>query len=132
MKSFRPWLTPALLGPLLTTWGFATLGALAIGAQAISLGLAEEWPLLMMWATLFGSTFAVFVVTADVVLLSLKWRSLPTGARGWFSAMVTPIACYFGWMMMPQPETILGVVLTVMGPMLGAAFATRFLFGARP
>lgn len=132
MTSLRPWLAPTLLGPLTVMWGLATLGSLVMGADVISLGLVDDWALLMLWATFFGSTMGVFLVGADVTLLKLKMRRLPTGMQAWMSSLGTPFACYGAWMLLPPPSTPLGGALFVLGPMFGAALVTRLLLGSRP
>jgi len=132
MTTLRPWLAPTLLGPLCVMWGLATLGSLVMGVEAISFGLLDDWALLMMWATFFGSTMGVFLVGADVTLLKLKWRRLPTGLQAWLSSVATPFACYGAWVLLPPPSTPLGGALFVLGPMFAAALVTRTLLGSRP
>jgi len=114
------------------TWGFATLGALSIGAAALTFGFAENWAILMMWATFLGSTTGVALVGADVFLLALKWRSLPTGVAAWLSAMVAPVICYGAWITLPPPANEIGLVLFVTAPIAGAAVLSRMFFGSRP
>lgn len=133
MTSFTPWLKPTLLGPLFTLWTLTTLGAVMVGMGALSGGRIDTWLLGMLWASFFGSALGVLLVGVDVLLLKLKWRQLPTGARAWLSSCLTPFVVFFVWTLpfWPQPETILGVFTFITLPMAGAAFATRLLFGAR-
>ncbi len=132
MTSLRPWLAPTLLGPLLLTWGFALFGALTIGAAALSLGFVDDFAVLVLWATFFGSTMGVFLVGADVALLALKWRSLPTGPAAWISSMVAPVICYGAWVLLPPPSAPLGLVAFLLAPMAGGALLSRMFFGSRP
>ena len=132
MTSLRPWLAPTLLGPLLVTWGFATFGALTIGASSLTLGFVDDWAVLMMWATFFGSTMGVLLVGADVFLLALKWRSLPTGTAAWISGMIAPVVCYGGWITLPPPSSPVGLVIYVTAPMAAAALVSRMFFGSKP
>ncbi|MEZ4340599.1 MAG: hypothetical protein R3B82_28595 [Sandaracinaceae bacterium] len=132
MTTLRPWLLPTLLGPLLVMWGVATLGAFAIGTSALTFGTVDDWAVLMMWCTLFGSTMGVFLVGADVVLLAGKVRQLPTGARAWLSSMVVPFFVYGLWIVLPPPSTVPFFVLWMLGPIFLAGLASRILFGTRP
>ena len=132
MTSLRPWLAPTLLGPLLLAWGLATFGALTIGAAALTHGFVDDWAVLMLWATFYGSTMGVFLVGADVSLLALKWRSLPTGVAAWISSMVAPVICYGAWIVLPPPSTPVGLVLLLLAPMAGGAVLSRMFFGSRP
>ena len=132
MTSFRPWLAPTLLGPLLVMWGLATLGAYAIGTAALTFGTVDDWAMLMMWATFFGSTMGIVLVGADVTLLAMKFRSLPTGGRAWMSSMAVPVITYGGWMFLPPPTSELTLVLWMFLPMAAAAVISRMFFGTRP
>lgn len=132
MTSLRPWLLPTLLGPLLVMWGVATLGAFAIGAAALTHGTVDDWAVLMMWSTFFGSTMVVFLVASDVVLLASKLRQLPTGGRAWLSSMLVPFLCYGLWVALPPPGSVPVFVLWMLGPMGVAALASRLMFGTRP
>lgn len=133
MTSLRPWLKPTLLGPLLTTWGLGTLGAILVGAAALSGGRLDGWLQLMIFATFFGCAIGVILVGVDVVLLKLQWRALPTGGRAWLSSLLTPIFVFVLWNLgFFQPETMFGVVLWLFGPMFLAAVGSRLVFSARP
>ncbi len=133
MTSFRPWLLPTLLGPLLTMWGLATFLSMLIGAAAATNGTVDTWAVLMMYATLIGSAIGVITVGIDVTLLKLKWRCLPTGGRAWLASMLTPLLVYMLWTQLWWlPQTEVGVVMFIMLPMVGCSFGTRMVFGTRP
>jgi len=133
MTSLRPWLSPTLLGPLLTTWGLATFLSLLIGAAAATFGAVDTWAVLMLWATFVGCAIGVITVGVDVLLLWLKWRAIPMGVRAWLSSMLTPLLVYGVWSQLAWlPETELGAVLLVFLPMVACSLGARLLFGARP
>lgn len=133
MTSFRLWLQPTLLGPLLTLWGLATFLSTLFGAAAVSNGTVDTWAVLMMWATMIGSAIGVITVGIDVVLLKLKWRVLPTGVRAWLASMLTPLLVYVLWTQLWWlPQTEMGFVMFIMLPMVGCSFGTRMIFGTRP
>lgn len=134
MTSFGDWLKPTLLGPLLTTWGLTTLGSLLVGMHALSGGRFDSWLTGMLIASFFGAGLGVLLVGVDVLLLRLKLRQLPTGARAWMSSLLAPLGVFFLWSLpfFPPPESVLGTVLFIVGPMAGACFGARMLFGQRP
>lgn len=132
MTSLRPWLTPTLLSPLLVTWAIATYGAFVIGAATFTHGLIDNWAVLMLWATFFGSTMGVALVGADVAFLSFKMRRLPTGGQAWVSSLVTPFLCYGAWAFLPPPGSEVGLAVFILGPIAAAAALSRLFFGSRP
>lgn len=134
MTSFTDWLKPTLLGPSLTTWGLTTLGSVLIGMHAISGGRLDNWLLGMLFASFFAAGLSVLLLTADVVLLKAKVRALPTGGRAWVSSLLSPLGVFFIWSLpfLSPPESALGTVLFIAGPMTAAAFALRMAFGVRP
>lgn len=134
MTSLRDWLKPTLLGPLLTTWGMITLGSLLVGMHALSGGRFDSWLTGMLFASFFGAGLGVLLVGVDVLLLRAKLRQLPTGGRAWISSLLTPLGVFLIWSLpfMPPPESVLGGVMFIVGPMSAACFGSRMLFGQRP
>lgn len=134
MTSFGDWLKPTLLAPLLTTWGFTTLGAVLVGMHALTGGRFDNWLVGMLAASFFGAGLGVLLIAVDVLLLKAKLRSLPTGARAWLSSSLTPVGVFGIWSLpfLPPPQSVLGLVLFVVGPMVSACFGARLLFGAKP
>ncbi len=132
--SFREWLKPTLLGPLLSVWGVTTLGSLLVGMAVLSGGRFDSWLVGMLFGSFFGSALGVLLVGVDVLLLRLKMRKLPTGGRAWISSMLAPFGVFLiaSLPFWPPPETVLGSVLALVGPMAGACGGSRILFGTRP
>ncbi|MGE3633220.1 MAG: hypothetical protein AB7P00_25200 [Sandaracinaceae bacterium] len=130
----RPWLAPTLFGPLLSCWGYISLGSLLFGVAALSGDRFDSWLIAMVWGSAFGSMLSVISVVADVVLLKLKLRQLPTGGRAWVSSMLTPFGVFFSLMLpiWPDPDSVLAVVITVIGPMFVSPFVLRLAFAQRP
>lgn len=134
MTSFAAWLKPTLLGPLLTMWGLTTAGAVLVGMHALSGGRFDSWLLGMLLASFFGAALGVLLIGADVMLLKAKLRALPTGPRAWVSSVLTPFGVLFIWSLpfFGPPESALGQILFIVGPMAAACFGTRIVFGSRP
>lgn len=134
MTSFGDWLKPTLLGPLLTTWALTTLGSILVGMHVLSGGRFDSWLLGMLFASFFGAGLGVLLIAVDVLLLKAKLRSLPTGARAWISSSLSPLGVFFilSLPFLPPPESVLGVVVLVLGSMTAACFGLRMLFGAKP
>lgn len=134
MTSLSPWLKPTLLGPLLTLWTLTTIGSITVGMATLSGGRLDNWAIGMLWASFFGSALGVLAIAVDVLLLKLKWRSLPTGARAWIPSVLSPFGVAFIWSLpfLPPPETAVGAVLFISLPMVAATFVLRMMFGRRP
>lgn len=134
MTSFGDWLKPTLLGPLLTTWGLTTLGSVLVGMHALSGGRFDNWLVGMLAASFFGAALGVLLIGVDVLLLKAKMRALPTGARAWISSLLSPLGVFFIWSLpfFSPPESVLGGVLFIVGPMSTACLGARMLFGAKP
>ncbi len=134
MTSFGDWLKPTLLGPLLSVWGLTTLGSVLVGMEALSGGRFDNWLVGMLVATFFGAGLGVLLIAIDVLLLRAKVRSLPTGARAWISSVLAPFGVFFIWSLpfLSPPESVLGGVLFIVGPMTAACLGARMVFGARP
>jgi hypothetical protein len=134
MTSYGDWLKPTLLGPLFTMWGLTTLGSVLVGMHALSGGRFDSWLLGMLLVSFFGAALGVLLVGVDVMLLRSKLRALPTGGRAWISSVLTPLGVLFIWSLpfFGPPESAVGQILFIVGPMTAACFGTRLLFGRRP
>ncbi len=134
MTSLRDWLKPTLLGPLFTTWALTTLGSLLVGMAALTGGRFDGWLTGMLVGSFFGSGLGVLLVGVDVLLLRAKMRQLPTGGRAWISSCLVPLGVFMIWSLpfMAPPDSVLGGVVFIVGPMSAACFGSRMLFGQRP
>lgn len=138
MTDFGPWLRPTLLGPFLSTMGVVTLAHLVLGDHAADQVLFtghvfDSWVVSMFVAAIVSCGLVVNLIVADVTLLWLKWRKLPTGGGAWMSALLAPIALHFAMQLFSGvPETMLDAVLAIVLPFPIAAFVIRFVFGSKP
>jgi hypothetical protein len=133
MTNFGDWLKPTLLGPMLTMWTLATLVSLTIGMAAVTGGRLDTWLQGMLIASFFAAGLVVLLLAADLFLLKMKWRKLPTGTRAWISSILSPFAVMVIWNLpfFPPPSSVLGLVLFITVPMSLGALGVRMLFGER-
>lgn len=135
MTDFTTWLRPTLLGPFVTTWGFATLGQLIAGALVLPNGeRLDSWLVAMLSVSFFAAAVVVGLLSADLILLRWKLRSLPTGARAWTSSLLAPAAVWVTYSMLSwdDVESIAQLVAMIGAPILAAPLALRWAFGQRP
>lgn len=125
------WLVPALFGPLLAAWAFATITVL-LGYCEPKWGCWGSWVVLMAVTTIVGGTQALTLVLIDVVLLRLRVRLLPTGARAWMMGLAAPLLVFLvyhlGW-----PGKVEGGPFWVLlfAPIVVSALGLRFAFAPR-
>lgn len=134
MTDFTPWIRPTLKGPFLTVWGFTTLAHLTFGVSVLSGGRFDGWMLGMLFGSFFAATCVAALIFADLVLLRMKARKLPTGGAAWLSAMLAPIAIWMGWawLGMGDGENVPEIVLRIAGPVLVGPLALRLVLGSAP
>lgn len=135
MNDFSPWLRPTLLGPFVSSLGLVTLSHLTIGEQVLFAGHRfDSWLVSMMVTGFIAAGVVVNLILADVALLKMKLRRLPTGFRGWASSMVAPIAVFSAWakLGLGDGESMLELVVRIVAPMIAMAYATRLFLGSRP
>ncbi len=136
MNDFGPWIRPTLVGPFLTTFGLVTLAHL-VGGDASAFWLADHqfdsWLVSMVLTGFVTAGIVVSLIVADVALLAMTWRKLPTGLGAWIGAMLAPFALWLGWHLAGGPsETVLEGVLRFVVPFPLSALAVRWVFGRRP
>lgn len=134
MTDFTPWIRPTLKGPFLTVWGLTTLAHLTFGVAAICGGRTDSWMLGMLFGSFFASACVAALVAADLVLLRVKLRRLPTGAAAWMTSMLAPVSIWLGWAWLGagDGEDVPEVVLRIAAPMLLGPLALRLVFGRAP
>ncbi len=140
MTDFRPWVVPTLLGPLVGSWGlFATLlFLLDPGSEGGRVVLApfgfpvDTWVLAMGFASILGACLVFWLLVADIALLGLRLRRLPTGLRAWVTSLVSPLTLILVSAFAPPTESLLGVAAIVLCSFLATAFGLRFVGGLRP
>ncbi len=134
MTSFGPWLKPTLLGPLLTSWGYMSLGIWLLGVATITGGHLDDWLIAMLWASAFGCMLGVTSIAVDVALLAAKMRSLPTGVRAWLTSLLAPVGVIFIWQLpiWNPPESVLALVVLLVAPMFVSPLLLRLAFGTKP
>jgi hypothetical protein len=135
MNDFTPWIRHTLLGPFVTCFGLVTLAHFTVGEEVLFNGHRfDSWLLSMLLTGFFAAGMVVNLIMADLALLKGKMRRLPTGFRGWASSMSAPLGVLFLWNTLGagQGESMLEVVVTIVGPMIVVAYATRLVLGSRP
>ena len=132
--SIAGWLAPLLLGP----WPaiVASVTAYAFWGPAVPYvprGVVAGVGLLL--GALAGSVYIALVAALDVLLLAVRLRTLPTGARGWSTMLASPLAFLLAYNVLRPwtfwkggPWTVLFVLAI---PLVVTAVATRVLFGVR-
>jgi hypothetical protein len=93
----------------------------------------DSWLISMMIAGFASAAIVVSLIFADVSLLALKWRKLPTGAGAWLSSMLAPVALHFTMQFFSgAPESMLELVLRIVLPFPVSALLVRFALGSKP
>lgn len=136
MNDFGPWIRPTVAGPFLTTFGLVTLAHL-VGGDASAFWLADHqfdsWLVSMVLTGFVTAGLVVSLIVADVVLLAMKSRKLPSGLGAWMSSMLAPFALWLGWHLVGAPsESVLEGVLRFVIPFPASALVIRWALGRRP
>jgi hypothetical protein len=132
MTSFRPWLVPTLVGPFATMWTLVTLAFLLAGQAQILGERLDTWAVAMLITGFLAAGHVVALLVADVLLLGLKLRRLPTGGRAWASSMLSPFALQLLWMLPVPVESFFGLAVWIAVSMLAAVTLVRLAFGTPP
>ncbi len=141
MTDFAPWIRPTLLGPFLTMFALATVSHLALGGAADVLFLPgflagqhfDSWVIAMLFSSVIASGVVVSLIAADVMLLAVKVRRLPTGFGAWLGAMIAPFALFFAWHLIGgESESVLEAALSIALPFPASALFVRFVIGRKP
>lgn len=136
MDDFRPWLRPTLLGPFVTTWMVATLMLFAQRALVLPNGeQLDAWLLVLVSSGFFASMVVCGLLAADLALLRVKARKLPTGGRAWLSSLLAPLGIWIAWSVVGWGDEDTAVPLAVLlfaWPFAGVPLALRWLVGERP
>jgi hypothetical protein len=88
MEQMR-WLPPTLLGPLAGMTGLVT--TIVVANDAFRGDRLRAWSVLMVFAALFAGIQATVLVLLDLALAAMRLRRLPSGMRGWGTAMMAPV-----------------------------------------
>lgn len=133
MTDFTPWIRPTLVGPFLTSWAFTTLSTLTLGVSFATLGHFDDWLVAMLVVSFFAGLCVASLIAADVTLLRLKLRALPTGASAWTSSLLAPVAIWMAWAFFGlDGEDVLETVLRIALPIAVAPLALRLALGRAP
>jgi hypothetical protein len=129
------WLTPTLIAPWISVYGAVTAYA-ALGVDWGLFGKVAGWAVGMLVGSLWAFAFCLVLVAVDVALLAVRVRTLPSGKRGWLSALAAPLAV-FGIYGMAPPHTFWryggwGVAAAVVAPMVIVALGLRVFAGQKP
>lgn len=136
MDDFRPWLRPTLVGPFATTWTIVTLLLFAQRSLVLPNGeRLDVWLLAMLSASTFAAMTVCGLLAADLALLRVKLRKLPTHARAWTSSLLAPLGIWAAWSIVgwgDEDTAIPVLVLLFAWPFVGVPLALRWAFGAKP
>lgn len=137
MTDFGPWIRPTLLGPFVTLYALVTISHLALGGAADGVLLlgqeTDAWAVAMLFASFIASGIVVSLIVADVALLAVKVRKLPTGFGAWLSSLLAPFALMLAWHLVPgSGESVLEAVLALAIPFPASALLVRFVLGQKP
>jgi hypothetical protein len=136
-KYVRPtiggWLLPTAIGPWVSIAVAVSLYA-AFGPEHRFVSRWVVWGVGMLVGGLVSALFTLVQVLVDVLLLAIKTRRLPVGARGWLMSLAAPLPVLATWVLLPRdlyklgPWAIVGAVLV---PMLVSALGVRVFVGTR-
>lgn len=137
-KYVRPtvagWLTPTLIAPWITAYSAVT----AIASLKIDglFGKVLGWTVGMFVGSVWAFVFCALLIVVDLALLGVKVRTLPAGKRGWAASLLSPLAVFASYVVVPPykfyaagPWAIAAAVVT---PMLVVAVASRVISGSKP
>jgi hypothetical protein len=138
MTDFGPWVRPLLIGPFLSTFGVVTILHLLLGDHAadevLFAGHAfDSWLVSMLISGFIAAGIVVNLIVADVALLAVKMRRLPTGFGAWLGALLSPFALHLAMQFFSGvPESTLDWVMHFVLPFPISAFVLRFALGRKP
>jgi hypothetical protein len=138
MTDFTPWLRPTIVGPFLGMYALVTFAHLAFGDRADEVLYAghhfDSWVLSILITSFVAAALVVSLIVADLALLRMKLRRLPTGFGAWLGGLLAPVALHVGWMTMLPGEagSMLDLALRFAIPFPASTLALRLLIGRRP
>jgi hypothetical protein len=135
MTDFRPWLRPTMIGPFATIWAYLTWVMVTAGALVLPSGeRIDAWVTLLFLGSFVAAMIVVGLLAADVSLLRLQLRKLPTNGRAWGSSLLAPIAVWTLWLFFGfgDGESVVESIVRFSLPFVAGPLAMRFLFGERP
>ncbi len=129
------WLTPTLLAPWISVYGAVTAFAL-LGIDRGVFGKVLGWSLGMLLGSVWAFVFCAVLVGIDVLLLSVRLRTLPAGRRGWGTALLSPGLVFGIYAAFPPyrfyPYGPWAIVAALVAPMVLVAIGVRVLAGQKP
>lgn len=129
------WLAPTLIAPWVAVYGAVTAFA-ALGVDWGLFGKVAGWAVGMLVGSVWAFAYCLMLMVVDVLLLAVRIRQLPTGKRGWLSALASPLAVFGVYAAAPPhsfwPYGGWGVAAAVVAPMLLVAVVSRVFSGTKP
>ncbi len=129
------WLTPTLIAPWLSMSAAVTAFA-ALGVDWGLFGKVAGWAVGMIAGSIWSFVYCLMLIVVDLMLLGVKVRTLPAGARGWGLSFLSPLMVFGVYAVAPPYTfwpygwwTVAGVTLA---PMLVVALLTRIFAGRKP
>lgn len=128
------WLAPTMLGPWISVYSAVSVYA-AFGPEGRFLGRWAMWAMGMLAGSLVAAMYVLVLVIADVLLLALRQRMLPTGRRAWAMALGSPLLLGASYVVFAPhgfykygPWAIAAALLV---PMIVSAFSVRVFAGTK-
>jgi hypothetical protein len=129
------WLTPTLIAPWITVYGVVTAVA-ALGIDRGLFGKVLGWTVGMVVGSVWAFVFCALLVVVDLALLGVKARTLPAGKRGWFKSLLSPLAVFGAYVVVPPYKFYAAgpwaIAAAVVVPMIVVAIASRVIAGVKP
>lgn len=128
------WLSSTLIAPWISVYGAIT-AICALGIDRGLLGKGVAWAVLMTLGTVWTFVFCLTLVLVDVSLLAVKVRTLPSGKRGWGTALLSPLVCGAVYSVYPWKALLAtgpwGVAGALLAPMVIVAILVRVFAGQK-
>lgn len=128
------WLTPTLLAPWISVYGAIT-AFVALGLDRSLFGKGVAWVAGMIAGSIWAFAFCAVLIVTDLLLLTVRVRTLPAGRRGWGTSFLSPFAVLAVYMAVPPyqfykagPWAVLAAVVV---PMIAVAVTSRVAFGQK-
>jgi hypothetical protein len=133
--TFRGWIVPTLVGPLVSVYTTVTFVALLWGDVG-TIWRGVGWVAGMVFGTVWAGLYMALLGLVDVALLAVRVRTLPVGRRAWAMALGCPVLIAGVYKLIPPYKFYAsgpwGVVLAFLLPMVLVTLVARVAFGTRP
>ncbi|MGZ3424110.1 MAG: hypothetical protein ACXWUG_00895 [Polyangiales bacterium] len=122
--SVSGWMASLVLGTYFGAWGFATV-------RAVLSGSVVKWLLLLAVCSALAVLQVMVLGAVDLILLWLKIRQLPNGRSAWTGSILSAFVIGVVGMGFVRFGTPLGMIASVIVPMMVISTAMRLFTGDR-